>query len=248
METENEDLQSVPAEIQEQETEVQAEESQEEVAEVRPKRVYQRKKKIVREETEAEPPAEESSQESPISPQAIPSETAQETENREETDGQTQFYQPRRNYTNRNYGNRNYNTRDFNRNGNREFREYNNNRGYREDGQRDYTRNYRRNYNYDKREPPLYDPQDSADDSAFESKPKLMINELTKLSMPNLRNKAIEYGVPEEELPAMKKQELIFVILKAHTEHGGIIFASGALEIMPDGYGFLRSPQNTVRA
>jgi transcription termination factor Rho len=43
----------------------------------------------------------------------------------------------------------------------------------------------------------------------------------------------------------MKKQDLIFVILKAHTEHGGIIFASGALEILPDGYGFLRSPQNS---
>ena len=43
----------------------------------------------------------------------------------------------------------------------------------------------------------------------------------------------------------MKKQELIFVILKAHSEHGGLIFASGALEILPDGYGFLRSPQNS---
>ena len=56
---------------------------------------------------------------------------------------------------------------------------------------------------------------------------------------------ALEYGCPEDLLPAMKKQELIFTILKAHTEHGGIIFAEGALEILPDGYGFLRSPQNS---
>lgn len=79
----------------------------------------------------------------------------------------------------------------------------------------------------------------------FESKPKLQINDLTKMSMPELRVKAVEYGYPEEELPAMKKQDLIFVILKAHTENGGLIFASGALEILPDGYGFLRSPQNS---
>ena len=79
----------------------------------------------------------------------------------------------------------------------------------------------------------------------FESKPKLLINDLTKMSMPELRNLAIQYGYPEEELPAMKKQDLIFVILKSHTENGGLIFASGSLEILPDGYGFLRSPQNS---
>ena len=79
----------------------------------------------------------------------------------------------------------------------------------------------------------------------FEAKPKLLINDLTKMSMPELRNLAIEYGYPEEELPAMKKQDLIFVILKSHTERGGLIFASGSLEILPDGYGFLRSPQNS---
>ncbi len=84
---------------------------------------------------------------------------------------------------------------------------------------------------------------ESAED--YESKPRLVINDLTKMSMPDLRNLATQYGVCEDELAPMKKQELIFVILKAHTEHGGIIFASGALEIMPDGYGFLRSPQNS---
>ena len=79
----------------------------------------------------------------------------------------------------------------------------------------------------------------------YESKPRLVINDLTKMSMPDLRNLATQYGICEDDLAPMKKQELIFVILKAHTEHGGIIFASGALEILPDGYGFLRSPQNS---
>ena len=79
----------------------------------------------------------------------------------------------------------------------------------------------------------------------YESKPRLLINDLTKMSMPDLRNLATQYGINEDDLAPMKKQEVIFVILKAHTEHGGIIFASGALEILPDGYGFLRSPQNS---
>ena len=83
---------------------------------------------------------------------------------------------------------------------------------------------------------------DKAEDG--ESKPKLVINDLTIKSMPDLRELAIKYGFSADDLAPMKKQDLIFVILKAHTELGGIIFASGALEILPDGYGFLRSPQN----
>ena len=77
------------------------------------------------------------------------------------------------------------------------------------------------------------------------NKPRLLINDLTIKSMPELREMSIEFGYTSDDLAPMKKQDLIFVILKAHTEHGGIIFASGALEILPDGYGFLRSPQNS---
>jgi len=83
----------------------------------------------------------------------------------------------------------------------------------------------------------------AAEDNA--NKPRLLINDLTIKSMPELRELAMQYGFTADDLAPMKKQDLIFVILKAHTEHGGIIFASGALEILPDGYGFLRSPQNS---
>ncbi len=77
------------------------------------------------------------------------------------------------------------------------------------------------------------------------NKPRLLINELTKESMPELRERATQFGYTADDLAPMKKQDLIFIILKAHTEHGGIIFAEGSLEILPDGYGFLRSPQNS---
>ena len=89
------------------------------------------------------------------------------------------------------------------------------------------------------------DNQLTEDDTARDSKPRLLINELTKMGMHDLRTLAENYGFTSDYLAPMKKQELIFIILKAHTEHGGIIVASGALELLPDGYGFLRSPQNS---
>ncbi len=89
----------------------------------------------------------------------------------------------------------------------------------------------------------LAESANASEDNA--NKPRLLINDLTIKSMPELRELAMQYGFTADDLAPMKKQDLIFVILKAHTEHGGIIFASGALEILPDGYGFLRSPQNS---
>lgn len=76
-------------------------------------------------------------------------------------------------------------------------------------------------------------------------KPRLSINELTRLNMKDLRELAAFYGISHEDMVTLKKQEIIFSILKAHTERGGIIYAYGSLEILPDGYGFLRSPQNS---
>jgi transcription termination factor Rho len=40
----------------------------------------------------------------------------------------------------------------------------------------------------------------------------------------------------------MRKQELIFAILQTQTEKNGLIFGEGVLEILPDGFGFLRAP------
>ena len=40
----------------------------------------------------------------------------------------------------------------------------------------------------------------------------------------------------------LRKQELIFKILQAQAEKNGLIFAEGVLEVLPDGFGFLRAP------
>ncbi|MBI5559129.1 MAG: transcription termination factor Rho [Deltaproteobacteria bacterium] len=63
----------------------------------------------------------------------------------------------------------------------------------------------------------------------------MKINELTKL--------AKELGV--EGFSSMRKQELIFAILQTKTkemEKNGVVRGSGVLEVLPDGFGFLRSP------
>ena len=42
----------------------------------------------------------------------------------------------------------------------------------------------------------------------------------------------------------MKKHDLIFKILQNQTEKSGLLFAEGVLEVLPDGYGFLRAPES----
>jgi transcription termination factor Rho len=78
--------------------------------------------------------------------------------------------------------------------------------------------------------------------SAIGDGERININDLSKKNVVELREIAQKLEVNQENLINLKKQELIFSILKAHTEKGGLIYAFGALEILPDGYGFLRSP------
>ena len=74
--------------------------------------------------------------------------------------------------------------------------------------------------------------------------PRMIVNDLTSMTMPALRQKAAEFEISQETILDLKRQELIVEILKVHTQKGGVIMAYGALEVLPDGYGFLRSPQN----
>jgi transcription termination factor Rho len=66
------------------------------------------------------------------------------------------------------------------------------------------------------------------------------IKELKKKKINELNKIAKELNV--EGASGMRKQELIFAILQAQTEKNGLIFGEGVLEILPDGFGFLRAP------
>ncbi|MDR2521812.1 MAG: transcription termination factor Rho [Spirochaetaceae bacterium] len=93
------------------------------------------------------------------------------------------------------------------------------------------------------RMPDVYGKPDPLSDE--DGVPRLMINELSRLNMIDLRELASNYGISHEDLVSLKKQEIIFALLKIHTERAGVIYAYGSLEILSDGYGFLRSPQNS---
>lgn len=68
----------------------------------------------------------------------------------------------------------------------------------------------------------------------------ISISELKEKTIDELMRLAKDLNV--EGATGMKKQELIFAVLQAQVEKAGNVFGSGVLEILPDGFGFLRSP------
>jgi transcription termination factor Rho len=72
------------------------------------------------------------------------------------------------------------------------------------------------------------------------------INDLQNKKLKELAELAQELAVPA--IAGMKKSDLIEAILEAQTERDGLLFSKGVLEILPDGYGFLRAPENNYLA
>jgi transcription termination factor Rho len=72
--------------------------------------------------------------------------------------------------------------------------------------------------------------------------PLLKMSDLRKLSVAELTAKAEELGL--KELSGLTKNELIYKILKTDAERAGLMYGEGTLEILPDGFGFLRFAQN----
>jgi len=69
---------------------------------------------------------------------------------------------------------------------------------------------------------------------------QLHISELQALNIKELAKIAKKYKV--SDIGSMSKQDLIFAILQAQAEKHGLIFSEGVLEVLNEGYGFLRSP------
>jgi transcription termination factor Rho len=76
--------------------------------------------------------------------------------------------------------------------------------------------------------------------SAPPAQQRLNITDLKDMSIQKLTQIAKDLAVGGAT--GMRKQELIFQILKAQTELSGFIFSEGVLEVLPDGFGFLRAP------
>jgi transcription termination factor Rho len=76
--------------------------------------------------------------------------------------------------------------------------------------------------------------------------PSVNVVELKEKSVSELAAMAGELSV--ENAAGMRKQDLIFAILKALTANQGRIYAEGVLETLPDGFGFLRAPDQNYLA
>jgi transcription termination factor Rho len=68
------------------------------------------------------------------------------------------------------------------------------------------------------------------------------LNELKRRKIPELMHLARELGI--DNASGLKKQELIFAILQAYADRNEEIVGEGVLEILPEGFGFLRSPDS----
>jgi len=72
------------------------------------------------------------------------------------------------------------------------------------------------------------------------------LNELKALHVSEVSKQAEELEI--ENVGRMRKQELMFAIIKKRARAGEQVFADGVLEILPDGFGFLRSPDTSYTA
>jgi transcription termination factor Rho len=89
----------------------------------------------------------------------------------------------------------------------------------------------------------LAEEEAAAEDNGQE---KIFVPELKALTMEELMGFANERSI--ENAAGMRKADLLFAILQAQTAKGGQIFAEGVLEILQDGFGFLRAPDQNYLA
>lgn len=69
---------------------------------------------------------------------------------------------------------------------------------------------------------------------------EMHITELQKMTIKELQETAKREGI--REYTGLKKQDLIFKILKERVNQNGLMYGEGVVEVLPEGFGFLRSP------
>lgn len=74
---------------------------------------------------------------------------------------------------------------------------------------------------------------------------RLVVNDLYYMSFDVLREKGIELGLNKDNIYDYKRQEIVTEVLRSHCAKGGALIVEGTLEVLPDGYGFLRSSRNS---
>lgn len=126
-----------------------------------------------------------------------------------------------------------------------EPRDYRDDRAPRERDGRDYREREPRGRDYRDRDTRGYRERDDRrheEDRPVENQPPgptINIAKLQEMAMPELNQIAREMGI--ENFGTLRKHEVIFHILQRNAERNGVLFSEGVLEILPEGFGFLRS-------
>ncbi len=84
--------------------------------------------------------------------------------------------------------------------------------------------------------------EEAAEEATATEKPKgdsVNMSQLQALEMPALNKMAKKQGIPN--YGSLQKHELIFQLLQRNAEQAGVLYTEGCLEILPEGFGFLRS-------
>src|SRR4051794_30994686 len=89
-------------------------------------------------------------------------------------------------------------------------------------------------------------PDSAAEPNTGPTAIPMHLSELKLLHVTQLVDMAVTNGI--ENASRLRKQDLIFALLKSHAKKGESIFGDGTLEVLPDGFGFLRSPDTSYLA
>ncbi|HET9033411.1 MAG TPA: transcription termination factor Rho [Dokdonella sp.] len=130
------------------------------------------------------------------------------------------------------------------RHGNPQNRNQQNQGGRGPRGRRDRNRGANRQQNPAHRGLPR---DDEEYDPSKDNGPLIDLNELKRKNALDLIALAETLGI-QEGVARARKQDVIFNILKAHAKAGGGIYGEGVLEILQDGFGFLRGPDQSYLA
>ncbi|MGQ0793722.1 MAG: transcription termination factor Rho [Deltaproteobacteria bacterium] len=88
-----------------------------------------------------------------------------------------------------------------------------------------------------------HQPPPPDENGAIEAQSHLFLNLTDLRSKKTTELMKIARDLQIEDTSRMTKQDMIYAVLKAQSENEGVIFAEGVLEILSEGYGFLRSPK-----
>lgn len=178
-----------------------------------------------------------STKETPVSGETTsqPRRTANRTPRQPRQSSSTTNNTTSSNTTNNNNNNNNNNNRRNNNNNTR-----NNNRNN--------SRNNPRNNNRNTRHSRYEERFEEVDILLNPEAPVLFLNHYSEMSLNKLREEGIKRGIDKDAILDYDKQQILTEILKQHSAAKGVIKVSGTLEVLNDGYGFLRSAMNSYLA